>query len=102
MQCVSHDWFRINPGIGNSTGKNRDDRGRVRIENCGHGLYLSPSQDSRDVESNALVRQVLYKRNSRVSPRICDWYLDIDVALPAADFASLKPHLSKLIGANFK
>src|SRR5262249_24353943 len=102
LHTIFHQRHRINPGSGNSPGKNRHDGGGIGVKGFGHGLYLVWSEDGGGVELKTLICQISYQRNRRVSAGIRNRYLHINIVLPPADLVSLAVHLGKLVRENLK
>src|SRR6516164_690051 len=93
---------RVDPGIGNPSGKYRDDRGHARIQLGGNSLDLLDRHDRGDIEDDTLSRQRLEDRSSKFALGIRHRYLDVDVLAPARDLAALIDHGAEIVGEDLE
>ena len=55
---LRHHLHRIDPGIGDAVGKNRDDRSRFGCRSRGNGLHLIEGEHGSHIKRKALRREL--------------------------------------------
>src|SRR5262249_18295301 len=98
----THMRDRIDAGIGDASGENRDNRRCCRMERVDDGADLIEREDRGDVERHAFGRERADELAGGLPLGVGDWNLNVDVWPPGRDRARLLGHAREVVGKDFE
>jgi len=93
--------LRIDAGIRDAPGKDRDDAWSTGIQGFNDARHLVKSKNRRNVERNPFRRKSSDHLSAEDTFGIGNGYLYVNITAPSSDYPRLRFHFIEFIGKNF-